>query len=460
MAVTQVPFRFNGGVSIDGVRVLSGAEAPGGTSLTDGAGVGSGYFDTTNGFLYTKDNPGAGTNKWVKATTQDDLDAAQLGESWREPALVLDATTYADIAAAESAADVANTVDSVAILSGSRILFTNLTTGPANIYIVSGLAGAWTFTESGNSASRGDAVFVQEGSSAGKQMAYNGTAWVQQGAASDTEIGYIRTFVGKTASGSETPDYSSTYVVADGDNLEISVGKLDAEIGDGVATLQSRATGPILDQAVNRNVEALDDAIGPDSTSTNVVSTGSVNVNIGLLDAAIGASVATPQSRATGPISIQAVNLNVKALDDAIGPDVTSTEHATAADSVNANISVIDSELGKASKRFTESAVFAPTVITSDLVDNYQTIRWMVTAQSVGSPANVYSAIVLAMHDGSAGVDAVNAAYSVSNELVPNTMPTGLDFSVDLSGAGGSQVFQLKCVSTDSVNVSAVRMSL
>ncbi len=461
MAVVQKPFHSPYGFSANGIDQLSGAGVPGSTTATNNALVGSSYLDSTNGQIYVKRTSGSGTDKWKKIVSQDALDAAQLGQSWLEPALVRDNTLRADVAAAQTAANVANTVDGVTIVSGSRILLDNFTSGSERVYIVSGSTGAWTFTAEGNTETKGDAVFVQDGTDAGKQFAYNGTTWVQQGGAASTEVGYIQTFVGKTADGSETPTYSSENVVSTGDSLETATGKLDAEIGGAVSTAQSRTAGPISDQAVNLNIEAVDDAIGPNVTSTNVaVAASSVNVNVGLLDAEIGAAVATAQSRTAGLISDQAINLNVEALDDAIGADVTSTEIVAAASTVNANISALDVVVAAARKVSTSSAVTTAATVDSVVVDDAFVVMWLVYAQSVGTPANTYASRVMAVHDGSVGTDAVNMDYTISASLYPNTLPTDLTFTVDLSGAAGSQVMRLRCSSTDSVNVRATRMTL
>lgn len=47
----------------------------------------------------------------------------------------------------------------------------------------------------------------------------------------DTELNYIHTFIGKSGMGNETPTYSSTNTVSNGDSLETAIGKLDAAPG-------------------------------------------------------------------------------------------------------------------------------------------------------------------------------------------------------------------------------------
>jgi hypothetical protein len=125
------------------------------------------------------------------------------------------------------------------------------------------------------------------------------TAWtiIATGGGSSLEEGYIRGFVGKSGSGEEYPEYSSNNVVTsdstgsagDGDNLEEAIGAIDAELGAAV-TGNSRTNNPVSDQAINLNIEALDDAIGTDAqmTSTNYIAlANTVIANLAALDAQV-----------------------------------------------------------------------------------------------------------------------------------------------------------------------------
>lgn len=211
------------------IHILYGTTAPSGADA-DAAPVGSEWTDTITGYQYTKDTAGTGTDKWVKLATQADIDAAVSGSSWRDPALVRDNTAYLNIAGAVAAANIANTVDGIVISAGSRLLITNLTTGNENVYIVSGSTGNWTFTEDTRAATEGDLISILQGTSGGTQYRYDGSAWVLANQPDLDEIGYVHTFVGKTAFGSETPTYSSQVFVTNGDNLETAIGILDSSL--------------------------------------------------------------------------------------------------------------------------------------------------------------------------------------------------------------------------------------
>lgn len=169
---------------------------------------------------------------------------------------------------------------------------------------------------------------------------------------SSSEDGYQNTFMGKTGAGSETPSYTGGQAsgVVSGDSLESAIDKVDTEIGVAVASPQSRTIGPISDQDVNLNIEALDDAIGPDVTPvtrTNnnpIVAANSSNANIDAVDTAIGDDV-VPVTRTNNPIAnTNDVGANLEALDKAVGADsdLASTNYVTLNSTLMAKISALD----------------------------------------------------------------------------------------------------------------------
>ncbi|MBF0116455.1 MAG: hypothetical protein HQM04_15615 [Magnetococcales bacterium] len=227
-------FQVKKGINIDGLsQVLPGSGVPGAAGDTALAPKGSVYLDSANGQMYVKKTAGSGTDKWVRIQDKGDMDAALQGISWREPAKLHVTTSYADLAAATTAMNT-GTLDGTAVVANDRILFDNITGVNKNVFVVTGTPGSGaTLVEDTNTATKGDAIYVQSGTDAGKQFSYNGTIWVQQGAASSTEIGFLQAFVGKSADGNETPDYSSNNVVTDAGSLETAIGELDNKIGTG-----------------------------------------------------------------------------------------------------------------------------------------------------------------------------------------------------------------------------------
>lgn len=302
-------FRLDLGLSIeDGTteaHILQGAGAPGGDAGSlDSAPIGSVYLRTDAEadnlqFYYKWSIANNSAADWREAASKDYVDAVAAGLSWRAPAVVLDATTYADITAAETAANIADTVDGVTIVSGDRLLFTDLTSGNDNVYIVSGGTGAWTFTEDSNLATDGDAVLIQEGTYAEQQWVFDGTNWIQFGAdTSAAELAFIRGFIGKTGPGSEFPSYTSTDVITQSSNLEVAIGALDDAMGDGEITndggnysiSDDMAWGAAGTLEITDALNNINDAIGDRTyTNDNVVTDGeTIAASIDAIDTAIG----------------------------------------------------------------------------------------------------------------------------------------------------------------------------
>ena len=224
-------FQVRKGLSLDGlVQVMAGSGAPGAAGDASLAPIGSFYLDYTNGQIYIKRTAGTGTDKWLRTQNSDDMTAALNGLTWRVPASIYSTALYANLTAAQVAANT-GTIDGVTVTTGARILFDNITGSNKNVYIVTGTVGAGATLVEDAAAVKGEALFVQNGSGGGKQYAYNGTAWVQQGAASATEIGYIQNFVGKSSDGNSTPTYTSQTNVSNGQSLDTAIGTLDATIG-------------------------------------------------------------------------------------------------------------------------------------------------------------------------------------------------------------------------------------
>jgi hypothetical protein len=113
----------------------------------------------------------------------------------------------------------------VTVDNGDRVLFSNAAIN--NVYTYDKATG--TYIEDSNLESAGDLVYVIEGTSAGRTYRFNKLGqWVLENQSSLTEEGFIRDFVGKTAAGSEYPQYNSNHYIADNDSLKTATEKLDA----------------------------------------------------------------------------------------------------------------------------------------------------------------------------------------------------------------------------------------
>ena len=383
--------------------VLQGTGLPGGdTAEEDAAPIGSVYMRTdseTNSLnLYYKFT---GVNNssadWKQTTSKEYVDAIASGLSWREPVLVHDSATYANVGMAEAAANVADTLDGVTIAVDDRILLSDLTTGAENVYIVSGSTGAWTLTVDSNTESSGDAVYVQEGTYAEQQWTYDGTTWVLFGnAGGSAELGFLRNFTGKTGPGAEMPTYTSTDVITQSDNLEVAVGKLDASIGTQSFTNDNVVTD---DEDVTTSIDAIDSALGNLTyTNDNVVTDGqSLTASIDAIDSAVG--------------DLQAAGL-----------EITGTNVV---------------------------AVAGITLDTIPLADATE-VQWMIQIRENGTPANRRSLILHAFNDGSTLID-----FGRFGILKLGSSIAGFSISADINGTD----MRLRLSATNNVDYIVKRVS-
>lgn len=302
-------FRAESGFQIgDSVQILEGSGAP---SLD--APVGSVYSDTSTGAVgyYLKVASGTGTDKWLRIATQDYVQ--QFGASsisWREPAILR-------VTGASLPATTVDVLDGHTIVAGDRVLFSDISGGNGpNIYEASGGTGAWTWTEVSNLETSGDTVYITGGTDGGKTFTYDGTNWIWISQESSDELGYLRAFVGKNAAGNETPSYSSTNQIANGQSLETAIGNLDGAFGPDLGgTLYTVSAG----QSAFGAIGALDGAIGADvTTGGTILAANTIQENIQALDSAIGADVTTEGAI----VSTNTVNQNITAINDAL-TDIT-----------------------------------------------------------------------------------------------------------------------------------------
>lgn len=123
------------------------------------------------------------------------------------------------------------------------------------------------------------------------------TTWVAMG--DSQEDGFIRSFIGKGAAGSETPDYGARITgsvswVGNTDDLELGVAKLDEKIG-AAFTPETRTKGQLTPstETLMTMLGAIDDAIGADAemTSVNYVAlANSIYANLSALDTQVKAN--------------------------------------------------------------------------------------------------------------------------------------------------------------------------
>lgn len=398
-------FRLIGGLDIQSddlssnANILQGAGLPGGDSgVQDGAPIGSLFMRTdanagdNNLQLYSKvSTANNSAADWSVISDKAYVDAVANGISWREPVRVTDSTVYANAAAFPTG----GTIDGVSLNPDDRVLFSNVTlAGDNNVFIWDGA----TWTEDSNVETDGDAVLVQEGTSAEQQWVFDGTNWVQFGSvAGSAELGFLRDYVGKTGPGAETPTYTSTNVVTAGTNLENAIGELDAATGNQTFTNDNVVTDG---QSTTASIDALDTAIGSQTyTNDNVVTDGeTVTASIDSLDTAIG------------DIQNQTTTINVTNIDGSVTP---------------------------------------VTLDTLPLADATE-VKWLVQVRENGTPANRRALEVHAMNDGATLVD--HTEYAV---LKLGSPIAGFDITVDINATD----MRLTIAATNTLDVVVRRVA-
>ncbi len=259
--------------------VEKGFQIDSGVTWTSGTGdptvdepVGS-FYTEDDGTLWQKRSSGAGVANWRRQATEEFVNDAIAGRVWRDPAIVKEDGVFASLAAAETQLNAGPPeFEGVAMSANDRILFTAITGQNKNVFIVTGTPGAGaTLVEDTNLATDGDAIWIQQGTTnADTQWFFDGTDWIQVGAGDQTELAFIRTFIGKAAAGAETPTYSSTFFVTNGDSLETAIGDLDTQLNTTQTDLDT-AEAEILEARTETSLDNITGITTLDSVNVDTV---------------------------------------------------------------------------------------------------------------------------------------------------------------------------------------------
>lgn len=435
-------FRIYRGLELDDVaQFLTGTGTPGAAGDTSLAPRGSYFTDTTSGDLYLKTGVGTGTDKWSKMATQDYVNSATVtGLSWREPVAVNSSAT--SVSALKADLDADNSIQGVAVTAGMRILGSAIT-GNKNIFVVGGVSGNWTLTEDLNPESAGDTTFVIGGVDAGKTFQYSEieSDWIWINSADQTELAFIRAFVGKSGIGSELPDYTSTNVVADNDSLETAIGKLDAEAAFANSYTGKTGAGSEMPSYSSNNIVADND---------------SLETAIGKLDAKVGANVANGEvilASNTVTANITSLDSEVASLVDYVGkttgdatPDFTSNSFIADGDSLTSAVSKLDAAI--ASTSLTNTLTNVTSITALDTVASISA-EWDVYVRETATPTRMRSFKIFAAHNGT------DVDYTTFAALSTNGAING--FNATVTRVGSNLVLNIQ--STSAVDAKSQRIS-
>jgi len=493
------PFHLGVGAKDDNlVYYLSGTGAPGGRGgAEDLAGVGSYYTDTATGDTYKKIAAGAGAANWIRVATVQDLSSLSAQQSWREPVAVLD-NTHTSVTAALTAMNASNTLDGHNIQAGDRILFTAFQAPDnPNVYIVGGSAGAWTLTEDTNPATAGDTLRVLYGTFANQEWFYDGTQWLWIGQQTSAEEAAIRAFIGKASTGNIMPSYTSTTYVANGDALDVAIGKLDSaaanlatQIGNNTTSINSIQTtiGAITTGAglsatgqytANPNAHYINTAtslanadnlldaalFATDGKVANIVSSAGFAAD-GTFAGFTGANyVGTATTLVQGiqqlDTALAATDANVSTLQGQVGTvSFTGTTFVSTATDLTTAIQQLDAALADAVAP--SSTTTAGTNITLDSVPTRQlsVLKWVVVVEDSANNANREAFEVLAIHDGTSLADATTIDHTRYAKVEAGNGIPNLTVDVVLVGTGNAQRAQLVITAGTPVVARAKRLAV
>ena len=294
---------------------------------------------------------------------------------------------------------------------------------------------------------------------------------------------------GDTNLGAFTASSGAAEIIGATSSVKAALQLLGDEIGTAVVA-GVRTNNPVSDQAVNRNIEALDAAIGINSqltvqtrtvgaltvnstvmskfnqldaaigadsdltplarTTGAVALSNNVYSNIDQLDAAIGVDVA-PQTRTNNPtVASNTSNANISALDAAIGADaqITSTNWISTNNSAYELANLLDDGIGKLINEFevTGLPVASNTVLMTIPVGEVGTVKFFVEGRS-GTNRSAYE--VYATHNGTTADNNSNSQLRIGSRVLR-------DFSVDISGGNLRLIANVLQASTD-VRITYVR---
>jgi len=410
-----------------GVVIWAGANAPGSYgTFDDDAEVGSMYL-RTNGEQYLKDTAGAGTDKWVKMATIDDVTSI----NWR-PELVRALT-------ATAAPSEGGTVDATALtdddgsLSGSDFAVGEyIAFGSGGTEVLGKISGiatdTLTITYVGfDVLADNDAMLVRKylPDGAGQEnqalVYYNGTDYVK-----------LSDFDWALATGINV---SSGYAAATGNPA-------------------ADETVEAVLQKIDGNVDSVEDALGVSQGDTNMGTfTGTIISDSGSAKA-----------------GMQELETDLEALQTAVGVAAEATDMGTYTGDIltdnqtaKVNIQELETEVESLTTRSTETAITTIEYPDSVLCDEVRAVVWDVVISLDSDPARVKFLTVSAVHDGVIAPGTPANAATVDN-TVYSKLKLGVAFNsvvtVSLDGTGASQVMRLGVSASAAVSAFATRRTV
>lgn len=385
-----------------------------------------------------------------------------------------------------------------AYVSGSTVIGAEY----AAVGLTGGVVGSWVLIGDSTFINapvvEGDQVYINSGNMFGGRLysfrVINGVGnWVWIGELQANELGYISAYIGKSGSGSQLPQYTSTNFITVGDSLTTAISKLDQEIGPNVVTANFVKNT----NSVNQNIAALNAGLAsvkytnkvkniPASTPTilDSIPTNSFSAMKFYVSVRDKAGVASHAYIGTQNVDKTLITASQVGTDGNTLRVLTTTNNFNGAssttvavagtlDGVNPVVITVNLKNDGASL-ITATASEVLTAINTDPVSSQLVVASLV-AGTVGSNVVPSTTSVQSLIDGadsSARVNsseiyaasdwknsspsgvATNIDWSQYSKLSSNNLKIpGLAFSFTLTGTGASQVANLLVTANDPIDV-------
>ena len=327
-----------------------------------------------------------------------------------------------------------------------------------------------------DSSYRGQLLVIMYNSSHEPYEVNVGDRIASTNAASNDDVYIVQTGAWTTVPLVEKDAFYTDYNLPDAEHQEglalyyyngtdlIQIADFDFETADSIALTggYTPANGtPAGGDTVQKAIGNLD-ANQRDITLLTGVAQGAVNLGVFTGDI-IPDNVAIKPALQALETALDTAEDEIDDLEAAVGSStgvagITYTEqnYVTDGESLNVGVDKLDITLNKARHESAAAGVTTATVVDSVVVDDYDTVKWIITVTSAADPTVKEAFEIFALHNGSPAADADDIDFTNYAKLKTGTI-AGLDIDVVLAGTGAAQTMDLQVTSTGSVDVKAIR---
>jgi len=258
-----------------------------------------------------------------------------------------------------------------------------------------------------------------------------------------TEINAVETGAGLATDGTFISYSGTTYLDAT-TTLANAIDALDNAAGANATNIATN-TG---------DITTINGTLTNHQTEIDAIETGTGLSATGAYITVTGSNYTNASTSVTNAISLLDTQLGTT--DAKVGNNAySSNTYVTDTSSATVAIGALDAAITDLASTSTTAGTTSGIVGTA-LVDDAVVVKWIVRVLDTVT-GDVYSAEVLASHDGTSTADAVSADYTEYAELELGNEVAGINFNVTLTGTGTGQAMNLVHNSTNACDVSVRR---